>query len=521
MSKVTERDFKLARLEIAHYINRWINYPLSFWIECCNAKAHGYPTHQQAQIFEAIKNNRYISVRSGHGVGKTRAEAVLIWRHLICRKVPFQPMRALLTAPTFDTLNDVLWNEVKLVYGHLPKYFRDRFLVLSEEIKAIKTGDSSPWMTSARTGRAENSEAMQGFHGTFCGIYDEGSAIPDEIYNVLEGSMAESDASCFMFGNPTRTEGFFYDAHTERDSDWECLTFSCLDTLEHETYSYPYFDPFGKREDIVVPGRVSQAYIDRMARKYGEESNIYAIRVLGEFPVSTDEVLIRREWLEKAFRREIHDCSKEPRVMGGDIAYYGQDDSCYVVSQGSNIEEVEKWHGNDPTESADRIAGRCRELEQANKKVDRIGVDVIGYGAGVYSNLRDLNLPAFPVSVQESSIDDGDTKCRRLRDWCWWKARCFFRDSPACFLEDNDQTRQLADELCLPHYKFPGGRIEVENKDQMRKRLKRSPDMADAFVISRRVAFSMNPGIKKKKPAERYHSTRRFRHQGVEEWKII
>ena len=99
-------------------------------------------------------------------------------------------MRALLTAPTFDTLNDVLWNEVKLVYGHLPKYFRDRFLVLSEEIKAIKTGDSSPWMTSARTGRAENSEAMQGFHGTFCGIYDEGSAIPDEIYNVLEGSMA-------------------------------------------------------------------------------------------------------------------------------------------------------------------------------------------------------------------------------------------------------------------------------------------------------------------------------------------
>ena len=522
MATLTNTDIHSLKEKLSFYLKRWRTYPLGFIMEGCQALKYGPPTAQQARILNYFPATRYLAVRSGHGVGKSRMLAWLDWWHMVCNKVPGVPLKIPCTGPTAGGLSDVLWSELEVVHSHMLPWIVERFTINEDGIHCLEASRS--WFMSPRTARKENPNAMQGFHGTPLYTIDEAPEVPDNVFEVVAGSMTDESSMAIMMGNPTRLNGYFRRAFTNPNSKWTTDSISCYDSLTSDVDEYIYIDPFGERITMKVPGRIKPSYIDEMKDEYGENSAIFAYRVKGEFPDSETDQLIPKAWVDRADHDYVPDEGEDKDsiiIMGVDVAWTGNNDSSYVVRRGRNIFDAAYWHGNDPTETADKIAARFQELKEAGLEPRWICVDVIGVGSGVYSNLYHMKLPVIPVKAYDKAPDDGGTVCYRMRDWLWWKTRNFFRDHKPCFSENSPAMERLKDELSLPGYKTKNGKIYVETKDEMSKRGIKSPDLADAlvetFIIYSNIAKKKE---KKKSRGNRSHKRDRYSKQ-PQSWKFI
>jgi len=262
-----------------------------------------------------------------------------------------------------------------------------------------------------------------------------------------------------------------------------------------------------------------------MRDEFGVESTVYRFRVRGQFPNSESNQLIKKEWIDEACARKgtFEEPADSKRVMGLDIAYEGDDWSALVIRKGRTIEHVEMWFGNDPIQSADKAEAVYNDWLNAGKRIAAINVDDIGYGAGTCASLRKKRLPAYAVVVSKNAPEDGGTRCHRLRDWLWWQARLYFHHKKPQFAEVNGESwHRLFDELTSPLYgsNISSGKIEVEAKKQMKKRIKRSPDVADAFCLTFFNDWSMvrdhtSNLVSKESELERYRRTRSRRQPKV------
>ena len=136
---------------------------------------------------------------------------------------------------------------------------------------------------SCRTSRAETPEALQGVHSeNVMLLCDEASGIPESVFESAGGSMSGDNATTILLGNPTRSSGFFFDTHHRMADSWWTRKVSCIDSP-----------------------RVSKEYIEEMKIRYGEESNAYRVRVLGEFPASEDDTVIPLSLVVDAQNRDI------------------------------------------------------------------------------------------------------------------------------------------------------------------------------------------------------------------------
>lgn len=396
----------------------------------------------------ALVEKRRTSIRSGHGVGKTAFEAwTVLWfmsTHFPC-KVPC-------TAPTGHQLSDILWAE-------LAKWHR----ILKERMPAL--GNEFEWTAEkfflkshpqesfavARTSRPENPEALQGFHSVnILFLIDEASGVPEEVYIVAEGALSSEGAYVLMAGNPTRTQGYFYDSHHKMRGSWSALHVNGEDC-----------------------NRVSKAYVAEMAKKYGAESSIYKIRVKGEFASALDGV-IGLDIIEPAKTRDIR--QHGPMRWGVDVARFGDDLSAICKRHGNRmVEKVKTWGGKDTMQTAGLIK---LEYDAAKIKPEAICVDVIGLGAGVVDRCKELGLPVMGINVAESpAIQD---QYMRMRDELWFRARDWFHGRDVFMVDDED----LIGELTLPTFKvLSTGKKQVESKDEIKKRAA-SPDRADAFCLT-------------------------------------
>jgi hypothetical protein len=317
----------------------------------------------------------------------------------------------------------------------------------------------------ARTSRPERPEALQGFHSeNILFLIDEASGVADNVFEVAEGALSTDGAFVAMAANPTRQSGYFFDSHHKMRGAWAALHWSGVDSP-----------------------RVSREYIANMAKKYGERSPVYKVRVLGEFVGAADGV-IDLELCEAAKVREVEPVASAKVVWGVDVARFGDDSSALAKRKGNiQIEPVKEWWGKDTMQ----VAGLIKQEWDATKEKDRpvaINVDVIGIGAGVVDRLKELDLPAVGVNVAESEAIDSETpknakgepmkQYNRLRDQLWFKAREWL-EAKDCKLCDDEET--IA-ELTTPTYTIlSNGRIKVEGKDEMKARGVKSPNRADAW----------------------------------------
>jgi phage terminase large subunit len=417
------------------------------------------PDVWQAEFLDAIaKGHRRISVRSGHGVGKsTTASWAMLW-YLLTR----YPVKVVVTAPTSAQLYDALFAELKRWVKELPPALNQLLEVKQERVE-LRSSNTEAFI-SARTSRAEQPEALQGVHSdNVMLVADEASGVPEAVFEAAAGSMSGHSAVTILLGNPVRSSGFFFDTHNRLRGEWWTRRVSCVDSP-----------------------RVSDAYVAEMASRYGEESNAYRIRVLGEFPRSDDDTVIPMDLVESALHRDVQANPKAPTVWGLDVARFGSDSSVLCKRKANLVTEPpRRWRNLDLMQ----LTGAVKAEYDACLPEDRpleILVDVIGLGAGVVDRLRELGLPARGINVSESPAM-GQTY-RNLRAELWYKAKAWLEKRDCKLPNDED----LVAELVTVRYKFQStGKIQIESKDDIRKRGLASPDKADAFVLT----FASDAGV--------------------------
>lgn len=416
------------------------------------------PQRWQEEVLEAYdKGERRITIRSGHGVGKTTLLAWMCVHHIVCRF----PQKTVITAPTAAQLWDALWAEIRAWIARLPAALQECLVCKADRIELVAAPDES--FVSARTSRAEQPEALQGVHAAnVLLIADEASGIPPQVFEAAAGSMSGHSALTVLAGNPVRTSGFFYDTHHKLADMWAVFHVPCAASR------------------FVTPD-----YIKDMGRRYGELSNAFRVRVLGEFPVTDDDTVIPFDLVEASLTRDVVPVRTAIPVWGVDCARFGMDRSTLAKRRGNVLlEPVRAWRQLDTMQLAGRIKHEWDETP-VTERPTHINVDVIGLGAGVVDRLRQLGLPAVGINVSEVPSLHRD-KYRNLRAELWFRAREWFarRD---CRIPKQEE---LIEELVAPRFKFApqSDKLMVESKDEMKKRGgledNRSPDLADAFILT-------------------------------------
>lgn len=389
------------------------------------------------------------SVRAGHGVGKGTVLAILaLWFPLT-----HYDSKCVVTANSQDQLKVNNWPEIRKQAGKLPEDMRS-LLDIEEEMIKLKAAPEMAFVVR-RTASKSNPEAMQGIHAKHVlYLVDEASGIMDIVFEIAQGSMSTQGAISCLFSNPTRASGFFFDTHHKLRYRWRTRVVNCEDVPRAR----------GHIEDVIAA--------------YGKGSNRYRVRVLGEFPQADDETVIPLELVEGARNREVVTTKFVP-VWGVDIARHG-DDRCALAKRRGNTltEPVTWWGGVDLTVTAGKIR-RMWEDCLVEDRPSEILIDSIGLGAGVLDMLREQGLPVRGVNVGETP--SADDQYARLRDELWFKGRAWFHGRDVKIPADE----ALIAELTAPTYDFTSnGKIVVEPKKEMKKRGLRSPDLADAFLLT-------------------------------------
>lgn len=414
---------------------------------------------KQLEIAVALTTHRYVAVRSGHKIGKSVIDAaVALW--WVCTR---ERGRVILTSSISRQVRHILWRELRALcrkskqpIGAAPAIDPNTGLRFEDgrEILGFTTDEA---------------EAMAGFSGDqILFIIDEASGFPQSLFEAVEGNVA-GGGSILATGNPTRNEGFHFDAFRTGRGDWFTLHVSSREVPNVTGLEDP------------IPGLATSEWIEKMEKTYGKDSPVVSVRVDGNYSLASDDTVISLESVDRA-TKSWQDITQIGRLcIGVDPARYGDDDSAIQPVRGKHAYRATVIHGCDTVE----VAGKVREVAFApgmwrqGEPRPVVRVDVIGFGAGVFDILvRDPRLVVIPVNVAEVSRDP-ENFCL-LRDELWWSVREWLLDGGTFPSEP-----ELEAELLAPRYSFDvRGRKKIESKDDIKKRLKRSPDRADALALA-------------------------------------
>ena len=439
---MTKKNFMEEFVEAYH------NDPVRFVQEMLGATPFDY---QAEFLREVASPTRRLSVRSGHGTGKsTTASWAMLW-FLLLR----YPCKVVVTAPTSSQLFDAMFAELKRWVNELPKELQELLNVKSDRVELVAAPAEA--FISCRTARAENaSEALAGVHSeNVLLVIDEASGVPESVFEASAGSMSSVNATTIMLSNPTRSSGTFFESHNRMKHAWWTRQWSCQDS------------PL-----------VAQEFIDEMRNRYGEQSSAFRVRVLGDFPLTDDDTIIPYHLVEAAQNRNIEVSEETTEVWGLDVSRFGSDATALCKRKGPVVTELRAWRGLDLMQTTGRVVAEYEALPPS-KQPDEILVDSIGLGAGIVDRLLELGLPVRGVNVAESP-SMGDTYMN-LRSELWFKCKGWLEDR-SCKLPKDDQ---LLAELTAIRYSFTSsGKMKAESKDEMRKRGLGSPDLADALCLT-------------------------------------
>ena len=448
------------------------------------------PDNKQRDILRSLRDYPMTSVRSGHGIGKSAVEAWAIIWFLLTRPFPKIPC----TAPTKHQLYDVLWAEVSKWLRNNPE-LKHEIIWTYERI--YMNGYKEEWFAVPRT--ATNPDALQGFHSEHVlYIIDEASGVPDKVFEPVLGAMTGEDARLLMMGNPTRLTGFFYDSHNSK----------------REQYSAMHVDGRDSRH-------VAKKFVQDIIRMFGEDSDVFRVRVAGQFPKSTPDSLIAMEWCEEAARLNVAP-NMERIDIGIDVARYGDDSSVlYPLLDKKKSIKYQVYHHNRTTEISGYAVIMIKQLavEYPKVMVMRVKVDCDGLGVGVYDNLyeqRDMIIdwiweercrcaglePEDPDQYQEcqeiprldleiiechfggagGKVDESDpVEYSNSTGLMWGKVRKFLMEGKLQIPDDSTLFSQLSNRKYVVN---KDGKLEMERKENMKKRGVPSPDIADALALA-------------------------------------
>ncbi len=439
--------------EIEYYYNR----PVEFAIDVLNIT----PTTQQAKFLNALITHKKITVKSGHGTGKSMAAAITVFWFLICR----DHAQIIITAPSKSQVELALWARISECWNNLNPVFKQYFKKQSNRI--YYTSDRENWYVVAKTSNKEKPESMQGPHAdNLMYIVDEGSAVPDEIYTAIHGSLTGTNNYLLLLSNPTRMSGEFFESH-QSGSDYRKFTFNAENS-----------------------SLVSKESIERWS-KYGKRSNEYKIRVLGQFPNVEAGALIPWDIINSASDRYrikylVEDVLDEDIIdsVPGEIIWAidiggGGDLSVLVKRRGKLLYEIKEYDFKDPMELVSAINTEYIKTLKKHKPVD-IRADEGGIGLGPVARMKELKMPVTGVNAAWSASKPDHYY--NVRAEMWSECFNFFKDPESMIVPHKKLIEQLSTMRTTPNLR---GVLQMERKELWKKRHKGvSPDHADAFGLS-------------------------------------
>jgi len=394
------------------------------------------------------------STASGHGIGKSAIVAWIIrW---IMDTRPFA--KGVVTANTGPQLQTKTWAE--LAKWHNLGITKHWFELTSGKgsMSYYHRDYREQWRCDAQTSREENSEAFAGLHAansTPFYIFDEASGIPDKIYEVREGGLTDGEPMVFDFGNPTRNSGRF---------------FQNMQGRFRERYRRRKIDS----RDVE---QTNKELFKQWADDYGEDSDFFKVRVKGEFPDAGSLQLIPLSYFDDNVDRDVFVGPSDPLIMGVDVARFGDDKSVIWLRQGRDAESQNDWEHQifnqlDTMQLASRIAEIASE-----KQPDAIFIDGGGVGGGVIDRCRQLGLEVIEINFGAKATQHG---MANMRAQMWVNMKEALKIGVR--LPDMEDLR--TDVTGVEYGYNMANNIQLETKEQMKKRGMASPDLADALALT-------------------------------------
>lgn len=412
--------------------------------ESATLRSTGRP--YQFDILRDLVVHARAAIRSGHGVGKSTLDAwAAIW-WLLTR--PYS--RVIIVAPEFS-------RQVRAVlFGEIRKWVRRAKVELPVQVLANRVtiqGFGDEWAAIGLP--ATEPHRIEGFHseaGVLL-ILDETKGVPNDVYDALMGALTgKGENRLLVTSTPGAPAGIFYKIFTQGRDDWQ---------LHH----IPSTDS----------SMVSEEWISQRRREWGEGSPLFQARVLGEFPQEEDGTLIRLSDLEAAVGRELEQDGEDPPdvTLGVDCARFGADLSAIAIWRGNTLERIETRQGMDTMQVAAWVSSAIHRTGAR-----RVRVDEIGLGAGVVDRLRQMGHEVEGINVGRAASDP--QLHANLRSELFWTFREQLEKGEISLPDDEGL---LAEISALRFDYTQTGQIRIEKKEAVKKRLGKSPDLADSAVL--------------------------------------
>lgn len=441
----------------------YANDPLGFTLA-----AYEWPDDQdgpdtwQINVLEELRDTYDIdrqeafrkAIASGHGVGKTALSAwMIIWF-----AVTKPHCSGVVTANTSSQLVNKTWREVGVWLRRC--HFKDWFEYTASRLRHKQF---SEWQIVPVTNSPEAPERFAGLHARYVlMIFDEASAIEKPIWETAVGATSTPGCIWLVMGNPTRAEGEFFECFHKNRHLWSPTHVSCIGSK------------------MVTP-----SYVAYVKEAYGDDSDVYRVRVLGQFPEASMDQLIARGFVERAVERFIDEAvwSPMPRIMGVDVARFGSNKTVITKRQGRMVIEVTPFAKRDLAFVAGVVQQHIDEWEP-----DMVIIDGDGLGAGVVDILRNRKYQIEEFRGGKAAREP--SRYVNARSEAWDKMREWFWQDEISV----PNIQELIDDCCAPLYYFdPSGRMGLEKKEDMEKRGLQSPDYGDSLALT----FGFTPRITK------------------------
>jgi phage terminase large subunit len=414
------------------------------------------PDDWQVDALRAFAVHQRIAMKACKGPGKTACLAWLIWNFLCC----YPDSKVAATSISGDNLQDNLWSELSK-WQKKSAWLDDRFMWNKTRITHKDRPET--WFATARNwprqaDSNQQADTLAGLHADYIlFVLDESGGIPSAVMATAEAALSTGKVMRLVqAGNPIDTSGPLYDACTKARSLWYVIEIT------------------GDPDSPVRSKRISIEWARQMIDQYGRDNPWVMVNVLGQFPPSAINSLLGPDDISKAMGRHLQpdQYSFARKRFGIDVARFGDDKTVIFPRQGLASFNPEVMRNARSEDIAAKVAFTWQEQSPDEAFIDDTG----GWAAGVIDLLNKTQYQVIPVQFNGKAMD----------------ARYFNKRSEMYFLAAEwikkggvlPPIPELTEELTALTYWFDKGKMRVEEKDQVKVKIGRSPDYADAFVLT-------------------------------------
>lgn len=434
-------------------LREWREHPAQMVRELWGVR----PDPWQEEALEAYPHVARLALKACKGPGKTAVLAWIAWNFMLTRRHPMIGA----TSVNGDNLRANLWTELARWRSGcelLESLFEmTKTEIFSREHRATWKLEARTWAKDADATQIGN--ALAGVHAKYVmWLGDESGDYPDAIMPVMEGIFAGSplEAHIIQAGNPLKLAGPLYRACTSAAALWRVIEIT------------------GDPDDPKRSSRISIEHAREQIAQYGRDNPWVLVNIFGQFPPSSVNALLGPDDLSRAMGRQYRDSDigHAARVLGVDVARFGDDASVVFPRQGLIASMPQVWRNVDTFQGAGGVAAKARDWKADAVFIDESG----GYGAGWIDAMRQLGHQ--PIGVQFAGRPN-DMRYANKRAEMYFLMADWIKSS-GCL----PQVPELTQALTQITYSFQRDRLLLEDKAQLKTRIGLSPDHADALALT-------------------------------------